>query len=296
MATPLFRPLRSIEILFSLGDNRRREEEIKRRESKKLLDATLLDHETTPPVQSSRIVADARPASPNSEVGGALPVSTPLEETNSDLLVKLEREKLRDSDERMGVEQKSVEVGGKKKLEVVEKEGGERMEVDDEEVGDSVKDADVKKSEEGTKDEEKMEVDEKEGEPKETGEKKEAEPKAGEKKEGKEEESEGKEAREKEAAEPEASEKKEEPKAGKKVPLARVGREETDADAELKEEESDPVVLASRQPLKIDESIGELEKTYGVLMLEKVIGLLSAILPQDMTVSGVHMMPVSGVM
>lgn len=209
-------------------------------------------------------MADAQLASPSSEVGGALPVSTPLEETNSDLLVKLEREKLQDSDERMvgEKEQKSekVNIEGEEKSETVE-EGVEKMEVDNVEAGSPV---DVKKgeSEEGAKDEEKMEVDEKGVEPRKEVLEKAAEPETGEK---------------------EGSEQKEEGK--KKEMPERVVHEETDADVELKEE-PDPVVLASRRPLKIDESIGELEKTYGVLMLEKIIGLLSAILPQDMTVSG----------
>ncbi len=48
---------------------------------------------------------------------------------------------------------------------------------------------------------------------------------------------------------------------------------------------SDPVSLASRQPREVDGRIGELEKSYGVLMMEKALGLLTAILPQDMTVS-----------
>ena len=43
--------------------------------------------------------------------------------------------------------------------------------------------------------------------------------------------------------------------------------------------------MASHRPCEMDGKIGELEKMYGVLMLEKALGLLSAVLPQDMTVS-----------
>ena len=46
--------------------------------------------------------------------------------------------------------------------------------------------------------------------------------------------------------------------------------------------------LASRNPLEMDARIGELEKTHGMLFLEKALGLLAAILPQDINVSGVE--------
>ena len=62
------------------------------------------------------------------------------------------------------------------------------------------------------------------------------------------------------------------------------GEEAMELDEESKPEE-DPVAVASRRPREVDGKIGELEKMYGVLMLEKALGLLSAVLPQDMTVS-----------
>ena len=138
----------------------------------------------------------------------ALPASTCLEETDSDILVKLEREKLKDSDERIR--------GG---------EGGTE-------------------SVEGTSP-------------------KEAEGKDGERKEG------------------EVSAVKEE-EGGEKGKEREEEVMEVDGDKEKeKEVEFDPVVLASRKPLDMDLRIGELEKTYGLLMLEKVLGLLTAVLPQE---------------
>ena len=62
------------------------------------------------------------------------------------------------------------------------------------------------------------------------------------------------------------------------------GEEAMELGEESKPEE-DPVAVASRRPREVDGKIGELEKMYGVLMLEKALGLLSAVLPQDMTVS-----------
>lgn len=53
---------------------------------------------------------------------------------------------------------------------------------------------------------------------------------------------------------------------------------------EREEEENDPVRVASRKPLEMDAKIGVLEKIHGVLNLEKVLGLLAAILPQDTNV------------
>ena len=50
-------------------------------------------------------------------------------------------------------------------------------------------------------------------------------------------------------------------------------------------DESDPVIVASRRPREMDSTIGELEKTYGLLALEKALGLLAAMLPQEMSVS-----------
>ncbi len=55
--------------------------------------------------------------------------------------------------------------------------------------------------------------------------------------------------------------------------------------ADESHEERDPVRIASRKPLEMDARIGELEKAHGVLFLEKAMGLLAAILPQDTNVS-----------
>jgi hypothetical protein len=205
------------------------------------------DDETMPTSQSCRIVADR---SSTSDVGAALPSSTPLEETDSDLLVKLEREKLQDSDERMEVDEKT-EVGEAVQSPATEEVDGKETKMEVEEAG--------KEKSGGIEADSKEKAEEKEAE---------EEVKTG----------------EKEAGEKEKVADKREVADGSERASEGTGLEETDADAE-EEKESDPVVLASRQPLKIDESIGELEKTYGVLMLGKVLGLLTAILPQDMTVS-----------
>lgn len=50
------------------------------------------------------------------------------------------------------------------------------------------------------------------------------------------------------------------------------------------EEESDPVRVASWKPLQMDDKIGMPERIYGVVYLEKALGLLAAILPQDTNV------------
>ena len=131
----------------------------------------------------------------------ALPPSTPLEETDSDLMVKLEREKLKDSDERMQ-----------------EREDKAEGEEEGEEVRTKAEALKEKSGGEDTTDGKKEEFVVKDGE-------------------------------------------------------------------RVEQKETDPVVLASRCPREMDERIGEMEKTYGVLMLEKALGLLTAILPQDMTVS-----------
>ena len=88
--------------MLSSGDNKSRAES-----AAKLLDSqppvfpedtthpeeTTPSEEATPTVQSCRIVADTQsPQSSTSEVGAALPPSTPLKETDSDLMVKKERQ------------------------------------------------------------------------------------------------------------------------------------------------------------------------------------------------------------
>ena len=45
--------------------------------------------------------------------------------------------------------------------------------------------------------------------------------------------------------------------------------------------------VASQKPLEMDARIGELEKIHGMLSLEKVLGLLAAILPQDTNVRNI---------
>lgn len=55
---------------------------------------------------------------------------------------------------------------------------------------------------------------------------------------------------------------------------------------ESKEEvEDDPFIIAGKRSQEIDAKIGDVEKTYGVLNLEKCLGLLAAILPHELSVS-----------
>ncbi len=58
-----------------------------------------------------------------------------------------------------------------------------------------------------------------------------------------------------------------------------------EADMDMKEKQN-PVEIASRLPRDMDTRIGEAEKLYAVLTLEKSLGILAAILPQELTVSG----------
>lgn len=86
----------------------------------------------------------------------------------------------------------------------------------------------------------------------------------------------------------EVDEKKEKKSEGEVTVKEDSAKETGDVDKMEVEEklvEEDPVSLASRQPREMDSRIGESEKTYGVMMLEKTLGLLTAILPQEMTVS-----------
>ena len=59
----------------------------------------------------------------------------------------------------------------------------------------------------------------------------------------------------------------------------------TEESAGLAEGETDPVSTATKQNKPSDEKIGTLEKIFAVLNIDKALSLLSAILPQDLSVS-----------
>lgn len=207
------------------------------------------DKDATPTPQPSRVVVDTDPSS--EEVGVALPPSTPLEETESDILVQLARNSMKDSDERMEVDEEGA---GPMLVEEGMKSEGAGPEV--------------------TEGEAKSEVVEEE--------------RTKEKPEGVEPNVVAEERMNPEGVEPEVVE--EERKKEKLEGVESTDAMETVVDGdkakrEEGEEEMDPVVSASRLPLEVDARIGDLERTYGVLMIEKALGLLAAILPQDMTVS-----------
>lgn len=49
-------------------------------------------------------------------------------------------------------------------------------------------------------------------------------------------------------------------------------------------EEEDPLVAASKQPWEEDTSVGRMEKTFSVLAIERILGLLVATLPEELSV------------
>ena len=49
-------------------------------------------------------------------------------------------------------------------------------------------------------------------------------------------------------------------------------------------EEEDPLVAASKQPWEEDTRVGRMEKTFSVLAIERILGLLVAILPEELSV------------
>ena len=49
--------------------------------------------------------------------------------------------------------------------------------------------------------------------------------------------------------------------------------------------EEDPIVVASKQYREIDARIGVLERTYAVLTIDVALGVLAAVLPQELSVS-----------
>lgn len=49
-------------------------------------------------------------------------------------------------------------------------------------------------------------------------------------------------------------------------------------------EEEDPLVAASKQPWEEDARVGKMEKTFSVLAIERILGLLVATLPEDLSV------------
>ena len=71
---------------------------------------------------------------------------------------------------------------------------------------------------------------------------------------------------------------------GEKPEVNRKVKEEWGAEMAEEEEKNDPVTVASQKPLEMDEKIGELEKIHGMVFLEKSLGLLASILPQDTNV------------
>ena len=103
------------------------------------------------------------------------------------------------------------------------------------------------------------------------------------------------EVRAKEEVEAEVRAKEEvevEVRAKEEVEVEVRAKEEVEVEVRAKEdgemavrEETDPVVLASRKYRDMDATIGDMEKMYGVLHLEKSLGLLAAILSHEMTVS-----------
>lgn len=51
------------------------------------------------------------------------------------------------------------------------------------------------------------------------------------------------------------------------------------------EEEEDAVVIASRKPREMDSNIGFPEKAFSTSYIDNILGLLTAVLPQELTVS-----------
>lgn len=49
-------------------------------------------------------------------------------------------------------------------------------------------------------------------------------------------------------------------------------------------EEEDPLVAASKQPWEEDARVGKMEKTFSVVAIERILGLLVATLPEDLSV------------
>ena len=50
------------------------------------------------------------------------------------------------------------------------------------------------------------------------------------------------------------------------------------------EEEEDPLVAASKQPWEEDTKVGRMEKTFSVVAIERILGLLVATLPEELSV------------
>ena len=50
------------------------------------------------------------------------------------------------------------------------------------------------------------------------------------------------------------------------------------------EEEEDPLVAASKQPWDEDTKVGRMEKTFSVVAIERILGLLVATLPEELSV------------
>ena len=59
----------------------------------------------------------------------------------------------------------------------------------------------------------------------------------------------------------------------------------TDSSQENPPEDEDPLVAASKKPAEDDVHIGSQEKTFASIAAERMLGLLAALLPQEMTVS-----------
>ena len=49
-------------------------------------------------------------------------------------------------------------------------------------------------------------------------------------------------------------------------------------------EEEDPLVAASKQPWEEDTKVGRMEKTFSVVAIERILGLLVATLPEELSV------------
>ncbi len=60
---------------------------------------------------------------------------------------------------------------------------------------------------------------------------------------------------------------------------------EVEADSRYSEPEEDPIVAAAKRTQPNDSKISTLEKVFSVLSIERVLCLLGAILPQDLSVS-----------
>ena len=69
------------------------------------------------------------------------------------------------------------------------------------------------------------------------------------------------------------------------TPLSHTDATPTSGDKQKEEEEEDPIVTASKKPQEMDSNIGFLEKSFSSSYIDNILGLLAAVLPQELTVS-----------